>query len=165
MAIETRRFHQPLATTLTPEEVKARAEESATLDGEIEKAKTELKAITHDRKAEISDRESRRKQLQKEVREKTTIRSVECEERKDFGTGYLSVHRLDTGEEVQGSRRELSGEERQRGLGLDDPPRSLAAEKALDEEGAKIEEAEGAAAAADEMRALRGRRTKRGKSA
>jgi hypothetical protein len=167
---EIKRFTQNLAVPLTPSELLERADLASHVLQQRDEVEQRMKADSSQHKANIQEKEAELRRLTEEIRQRRTFRPVDCERVFDYSAGTVRDVRSDTGEEL--SRRELTNDERQRHLDLEDPPkrrkrdestaRDPGLERAADEEGAKMAEADGAAEAAEKVERKRRERKARG---
>jgi hypothetical protein len=172
-ATEIKRFTQSLPCPLTPSELLERADLASHVLQQRDEAEQRMKADASQHKANIQEKEAELRRLTEEIRQRRTFRPVDCERIFDYSAGTVRDVRSDTGEEL--NRRDLTNDERQRHLDLEEPPdqpkrrkrdestaRDHDLERVADEEGAKIAEADAATEAAEKVERKRRERKARG---
>jgi hypothetical protein len=107
-------FTRDLACSLTPEEVAELADQSARLVDQLDQKKVEFKQVSAHWKTEIAQVEVDLRIASSQVRDRSAVRTVQCERRFQFATATVEDVRLDTGEVI--SRRPMSDAEKQREL-------------------------------------------------
>lgn len=111
-------FQRQLSCHLTREEVEQRADESARLVERRDHFEAELKSAQKSGKAQLSEMDAELRRVSTEVRDKATVRLVDCDRVQDWDAGTVTEVRRDTGEVI--SSRKMTDEEKQRELDLGD---------------------------------------------
>lgn len=105
---------QQLPVTLTQSELLSRGRESGELSLSISQIHEDLAAAKLAAREALKMHETRKRELDRVLREGIETRAVECEIRFDFDAGLVRTVRLDTDEVV--SERPVTDEERQTSL-------------------------------------------------
>lgn len=116
--VDIRLFIQKLKCELTDKEHTEAAVALAEALDDMTAAESEKKSLVEQFKARIEAANAEAVRLTGLVRNRYEFRDIQCEEVKNFQTGQLTVTREDTSEIVK--ERELTMEEKQRPLGLED---------------------------------------------
>jgi adenylosuccinate lyase len=108
-----------LECKLTPKEWKERARRLAQIPVERAELEEEAKTTAAKFKSQIDDMKKDERRIAREVREGTCFRDVLCHELQNFDQNTVELVRDDTEDVVE--QRAMSGAERQKELGLDEP--------------------------------------------
>lgn len=109
----SRRFSQPLKTTLTGEELLERLGQWRTQSAKKAEIDAEAKQVQDGYKAQTGKLSSEIGRLETVLRTQVEEREVQCEERMDYDAKRVFVVRLDTGEELEGQARPMTPKELQ----------------------------------------------------
>lgn len=109
-------FTRELKCALTREEVEERAQEAASILERRDQREADLKEESKRWKNEIAQLDLEHRYLSSEVRNRATVRAIECVRVFDFDLGKVHEVRTDTMETLH--TRNMTDSERQRDLGL-----------------------------------------------
>lgn len=136
LRIET--YMAELPCKLTEEDVKKRAKLAAKLVARRVKVRDRAKLEAKARRAEIAEIDQQIDTHSQEVREEITHQMVKCERRFNYETKRVTDYRMDSGEELTGSTRDMTDAELQTFLNFEEPlpppPGGGSAEDDLDDE-------------------------------
>lgn len=137
--MEEKKIYERLPVGLTGEEKVEYTREMIVRLGEVRQTNTDIDRQKEAHKARIKELETKKQELEDRayhlrdcVDRGTEIRPVECYEVPHYGQNTVTIHRIDTGEQV--SAREMRAEERQVSL-IEEKRRKLRAVSDDDEGG------------------------------
>lgn len=111
MLNEGKIYREVLPCTLTSDETRARGEEAAKIQGDIERVQEQKTAAAADFKAQIETLADRRAKISREIRERQEFREVDTIVRRNEVDLSVETVRVDTGELVRD--RPMSESEKQ----------------------------------------------------
>lgn len=115
-SVKIERFTRTLRVELSADEVAKRADRSAHVVAEKDRAAEEKKTATAHITTRIKELEAEQRSLSTEVRDRARYAEVECERRYNYRLGKVQEVRLDTNAEI--GERAMTGAERQLENGL-----------------------------------------------